>query len=65
MAPSLCAQILACVHGCGSPLCMLIAATIRRYAGIVPLRAMLVVASRRAGIGERRGQGLSGRSLVL
>ena len=62
---SSCAQTLACVQGCSSALCMRIAATIRRYANIVPRRAMLVVASRRMGKRERRRQGPMWGSFAL
>ena len=62
---SSCAQMLACVQGCGSPLCRRVAAIISRCADIVPRRAMLVVASHHVGISERRVQGLSGRSFAL
>ena len=62
---SSCAQMLAYVQGCGSPLCRRVAAIISRCADIVPRRAMLVVASHHVGISERRVQGLSGRSFAL
>ena len=54
---SSCAQTLACVQGYGAPLCMRVAAIIRRYVDMLPRWAMLVVASRRMGTREHRGQG--------
>ena len=63
---SSCAQMLACVQGCGSPLRRRVAAIISRCADIVPRWAMLVVASHHVGISEpRRVQGLSGHSFAL